>query len=104
MYLWRKLIRNVHFRVTLAVAAAAAKSLQSCPTLWDTIGQPTRTPLSTGYSRQEYWSGLPFPSAESHHLGSNQQVSKLLAQVIALEICLLLKAKVFRFIEKGQQI
>ena len=24
-----------------------------------------RTPLSMGFSRQEYWSGLPFPSPES---------------------------------------
>ena len=23
-----------------------------------------RTPLSMGFSRQEYWSGLPFPSPE----------------------------------------
>ena len=91
-------------------AAAAAKSLQSCPTLGNPIdGQPTRlchpwdspgkntgvgchslfqcmkvkmkgkllsrvrlfatpwtaahqAPLSTGFSRQEFWSGLPFPS------------------------------------------
>ena len=92
------------------VAAAAAKSLQSCPTLCDTIngsppGSPIpgilqartlewvaisfsnawkwkvkvkllsrvrlfetqwtaayQTPPSIGVSRQEYWSGLPFPS------------------------------------------
>ena len=45
------------------VAAAAAKSLHSCPTLCDPIRrQPTRLPLSLGFSRQEYWSGLPFPS------------------------------------------
>ena len=40
---------------------AAAKSLQSCPTLtlWTAAHQAL---LSTGFSRQEYWSGLPFPS------------------------------------------
>ena len=37
--------------------AAAAKSLQSCPTLCWTPGSP-----SLGFSRQEHWSGLPFPS------------------------------------------
>ena len=38
-------------------AAAAAKSLQSCLTLCDPIdGSPQ------GFSRQEHWSGLPFPS------------------------------------------
>ena len=91
-------------------AAAAAKSLQSCPTLWDPIdGSPSgspvpgilqarilewvaisfsnawkwkakvkslsrvrllatpwtaayQAPLSLGFSRQEYWSGVPLPS------------------------------------------
>ena len=43
-------------------AAAAAKSLQSCPTLCDpTDGSPPGSP-SPGFSRQEHWSGLPFPS------------------------------------------
>ena len=32
---------------------------QSCPTLCDTMDQ---APLSMGFSRQECWSGLPFPS------------------------------------------
>ena len=39
-------------------AAAAAKSLQSCPTLCDAH----QALLSLGFSRQEHWSGLPFPS------------------------------------------
>ena len=43
-------------------AAAAAKSLQSCPTLCDPIDGSPQAPLSMGFSRQEYWSGLPFPS------------------------------------------
>jgi len=43
-------------------AAAAAKSLQSCPTLCDPIdGSPPCFP-SLGFSRQEHWRGLPFPS------------------------------------------
>ena len=45
-----------------AAAAAAAESLQSCPTLCDPIdGSPPGSP-SLGFSRQEHWSGLPFPS------------------------------------------
>ena len=41
--------------------AAAARSLQSCPTLCDPIdGSPQVLP-SLGFSRQEPWSGLPFP-------------------------------------------
>ena len=39
-----------------------AKWLQSCPTLCDPIdGSPPGSP-SLGFSRQEHWSGLPFPS------------------------------------------
>jgi len=49
-------------RTNHAAAAAAAKSLQSCPTLCDPIdGSPPGFP-SLGFSRQEHWSGLPFPS------------------------------------------
>ena len=36
---------------------------QSCPTLCDPTDHiALQTPLSMGFSRQEYWSGLPFPS------------------------------------------
>ena len=48
--------------VNICYAAAAAKLLQSCPTLcdpWD--GSPPGSPV-LGFSRQEHWSGLPFPS------------------------------------------
>ena len=52
---------NIHC-CTAAAAAAAAKSLQSCLTLCDPIdGSPPGSP-SLGFSRQEHWSGLPFPS------------------------------------------
>ena len=37
---------------------------QSCPTLYDPIDCSLLAPLSMGFSRQEYWSGLPFPSPE----------------------------------------
>ena len=35
---------------------------QSCPTLCDTWTVAHQTPPSMGFSRQEYWSGLPLPS------------------------------------------
>ena len=44
------------------LAATAAKSLQSCPTLCDPIDGSHQVPPSLGFSRQEHWSGLPFPS------------------------------------------
>ena len=42
------------------------RSPQSCPifvTLWAIAHQ---VPLSMGFSRQEHWSGLPFPSPGDH--------------------------------------
>ena len=36
---------------------------QSCPTLWDSVNYiACQAPLSMEFSRQESWSGLPFPS------------------------------------------
>ena len=34
---------------------------QSCLTTFDTLTVAHQAPLSMGFSRQEYWSGLPFP-------------------------------------------
>ena len=38
-----------------------AKSLQSCLTLFDHSTGTCPAPLSMGFFRQEYWSGLPCP-------------------------------------------
>jgi len=37
---------------------------QSCPTLCNLMDCDHQAPQSMGFSRQEYWSGLPFPSPE----------------------------------------
>ena len=48
--------------VSAGIPATTTKSLQSCPTLCDPIdGSPPGSP-PLGFSRQEHWSGLPFPS------------------------------------------
>ena len=48
--------------IIYSAAAATAKLLQSCLTLCDLIdGSPPVSP-SLEFSRQEHWSGLPFPS------------------------------------------
>ena len=56
---------SVSFRFkpkTNLFAAAATRSLQSCPTLCDrTDGSPPGLPVP-GILQQEHWSGLPFPS------------------------------------------
>ena len=44
------------------IFSAAAKSLQSCLTLCDPIDGSHQAPPTLGFSRQEHWSGLPFPS------------------------------------------
>ena len=45
-----------------SASVLAAKSLQSCLTLCNPIdGSPPGSP-ALGFSRQEHWSGLPFPS------------------------------------------
>ena len=45
-----------------SAAAAAAKPLQSCPTLCDPIDGSPAGSLSLGFSRQEHCSGVPLPS------------------------------------------
>ena len=53
--------------------------VQLCATPWTAAHQ---APLSTGFSRQEYWSGLPFPSpirrhqffSAQHSLWANSQI------------------------------
>ena len=43
----------------MVVGGLVAKSCLTLVTSWTTARQ---APLSMGFSRQEYWSGLPFPS------------------------------------------
>ena len=38
-----------------------SESLQSWPTFWDPRTVAHQVPMSMGFSRQEYWSGLPCP-------------------------------------------
>ena len=39
----------------------ACECAQSCLTLFDLLTVARQAPLSMGFSRQEYWTGLPFP-------------------------------------------
>ena len=125
--------------MSCAAAAAAAKSLQSCPTLWDPIvGSPPGSPVpgilqartlewvaislsnawkwkvkvkllsrirllatpwtaSMGFSRQEYWSGVPLPSPSCLvHLGKSLKHLQIwfLNDVNSISILLLLQSHV----------
>ena len=51
-----------HFEGTLCVCVCCAKSLQLCLTLCYAMDQSPPGSSIQGFSRQEYWSGLPCPS------------------------------------------
>ena len=53
---------------------------QLCPTLHDPTTAAYQAPLPMGFSRQEYWSGLPLPSPLLH-LGLHN--SEFLTSVIS---------------------
>ena len=58
-------------------AAAAAKSLQSCPALCDPIdGSPPGSPVP-GILHQEHWSGLTFPSPMQSETTKNRLIIKI---------------------------
>ena len=63
-YMWYKYMNikcgtNVNFKMGESESEVA----QSCPTLCDLMSSSLhQAPPSMGFSRQEYWSGLPFPS------------------------------------------
>ena len=57
-----KMHHSQQTKATPLTNAAAAKLLQSCLTVRPHRQQSTRLPSSLGFSRQEHWSGLPFPS------------------------------------------
>ena len=49
-------------RAELLVVTLSVKSLQVCPSLADPMDCARQAPLSVEFSRQEYWSGLQWPS------------------------------------------
>ena len=62
--------------------------VQLCATLWTAALQ---APLSAGFSRQEYWSGLPFPTPGNlPNLGLNPLKSPALADGLFITSPLLL--------------
>ena len=50
--------QNIKNRIIISESEVA----QSCPTLCDPWTEAHQAPPSMGFCRQEYWSGLPFPS------------------------------------------
>ena len=56
--------KNISWAIRRHLEAVRAESevAQLCPTLCDPMDCTCQAPLSMGFSRQDYWSGLPFPS------------------------------------------
>ena len=55
------MVQNRDFVCTNLIVGLSSVT-QLCPTLCNPMAITHQTPLSMGFSRQEYWSGLPFPS------------------------------------------
>ena len=51
-----------HFLLQCMKMKSESKVAQSCPTLGDPMTAAYQTPPSMGFSRQEYWSGVPLYS------------------------------------------
>ena len=60
--------------------------IQSCPTLCDPMDYSYQAPPSVGFSRQECWSGLPFPSpGDFPHSGIEPRSPALQADALPSE-------------------
>ena len=65
--------QNIKNRIIISESEVA----QSCPTLCDPWTVAHQAPPSTGFSRQEYWSGLPIPSSKSRVYHLRQVLSQV---------------------------
>ena len=54
--------KALHLSLSVSQRGAVCSVTQSCPTLAAPGTAAHQAPLSKEFSRQEYWSGLPFPS------------------------------------------
>ena len=63
----------------IAVKRRESEVAQSCPTLCDPWTVAYQAPPSMGFSRQEYWSGLPFPSLEKKRSEKQRRKGKIYA-------------------------
>ena len=62
-------------------------SAQWCPIPWDPWSVACQAPLSMGFSRQEYWSGLPCPPPDDLP-DSGVELVSLMSTALAGIFCL----------------
>ena len=55
-------VKELSYNPALLIGESESEVAQSCPTLCDPVDCSPTGSQSMGFSRQEYWSGLPFPS------------------------------------------
>ena len=59
MYFRKKIVSEVHFEVPEDCCCSVKNHVRFFAMPWTVVSQ---APLSMGFPRHEYWSGLPFPS------------------------------------------
>ena len=68
---WNSLGKNTgvdcHFLLQCMKVKSQSEAAQSCPTLSDPMDCSPQAPPSMGFSRQEYYSGVPLPSPKQGH-------------------------------------
>ena len=62
-----------HFLLQCIKVKSESKVAQSCPTLATPWTAARQDPPFMGFSRQEYWSGMPLPSPRNNSLGNLNQ-------------------------------
>ena len=63
-----------HFLLQCMKVKSESEVAQLCPTLSDPMDYSPPGPPSMGFSRQEYWSGVPLPSPNSTHHPSKKDI------------------------------
>ena len=58
------LVSHLKSSIQSAVEMVCVLVAQSCPALCEPLNDSCQAPLPMEFSRQEYWSGSPFPSPE----------------------------------------
>ena len=76
-----------HFLLQCMKVKSESEAAQSYPTLSDPMDCSLyQAPLSTGFSRQEYWSGLPLPSPNLRLWETNSKKLDLVKNPTEFEI------------------
>ena len=65
-----------HFLLQCMKVKSESEVVQSCLTLHDPMDSSQQAPPSMGFSRQEYWSGVPLPSPDTWLVDHRQECAR----------------------------